>query len=61
MQYTERFHDGVLTLLGASRRGNVPYYVLQYAIEQGHLRAERRGRRVAVRPADLDRYLADRH
>jgi hypothetical protein len=61
MEYKERFHDGSLTLLGASRRANVPYYVLQYAIEQGHLPVQRRGRRVVVRPTDLDHYLAARH
>ena len=57
---TEQFRDGTLTVPGAARRGNLPEYAVRYAIDQGHLRAERHGGRVRVRVEELEKFLARR-
>lgn len=59
--YQEAFQDGSLTLVGASRRSGVPYHALLFAVKQGHLPVEKRGRRVAIDRVALDHYMAGRH
>jgi hypothetical protein len=56
----EQFRDGSLTVPGAARRGNLAEYVVRYAIQEGHLPAQRRGGRITVRIEDLEQFLSTR-